>query len=106
MKVTLATLPALALKSAERRNFYPPGNNLKGVFDHLRKEVDEAEREAKFHWIGLLSATWLGLDGKPQGLPSELADIVLIVNSLAGYLQIDLEAAIKMKLEYNNRRTE
>ena len=42
--------------------------------------------------------------GKPEGLPSELADIVIRVADLAGALGINLEDAIADKVAYNARR--
>lgn len=41
---------------------------------------------------------------KPEGVPSELADIVIRVADMCGVYGIDLEAAIKEKLEYNKTR--
>lgn len=41
---------------------------------------------------------------KPVGFPSELADIVIRVCDLAGFLGIDLETAIKDKMAYNATR--
>ena len=41
---------------------------------------------------------------KPEGIPSELADIVIRVFDICGYYEIDLEAAIKEKMEYNKTR--
>lgn len=41
---------------------------------------------------------------KPEGVPSELADIVIRVLDLAGALQIDLASAIKEKAAYNATR--
>jgi len=43
--------------------------------------------------------------GKPVGFPAELADIVIRVFDLAGYLEIDLESVIRKKHEYNKTRT-
>lgn len=43
--------------------------------------------------------------GKPEGLPAELADIVIRVADMAGALEIDLEAAIAAKLDYNRTRS-
>ena len=43
--------------------------------------------------------------GKPVGLPSELADIVIRVADLCGALGIDLDEAIRLKLAYNRTRT-
>ncbi len=43
-------------------------------------------------------------NGKPEGLPSELADIVIRVADYAGACGIDLDAAVVSKLAYNARR--
>jgi len=43
-------------------------------------------------------------NGKPEGLPSELADIVIRVADLAGALDINLQAAIANKLIHNEAR--
>jgi NTP pyrophosphatase (non-canonical NTP hydrolase) len=44
-------------------------------------------------------------DGKPEGLPSELADIVIRVADLCGALGIDLDVAVREKLLFNRTRT-
>lgn len=41
---------------------------------------------------------------KPEGVPSELADIVIRVFDFCGRYDIDLEAAIKQKMAYNTTR--
>lgn len=43
-------------------------------------------------------------DGKPEGFPSELADIVIRVADLAGAMGIDLAAEIDRKHDYNKTR--
>ena len=41
---------------------------------------------------------------KPEGFPVELADAVIRIADLCGYLGIDLEEAIRIKTEYNKTR--
>jgi len=41
---------------------------------------------------------------KPVGFVSELADIVIRVCDLAGAMEIDLETAIREKMDYNETR--
>ena len=41
---------------------------------------------------------------KPEGIPSELADVVIRVFDMCGYFGIDLEDAISEKMEYNKNR--
>ncbi len=42
--------------------------------------------------------------GKPTGLPSEMADILIRVGDVAGALGIDLQAAVEAKLAFNETR--
>lgn len=43
-------------------------------------------------------------NGKPIGIPSELADIIIRVCDLAAFHDIDLEKAISKKMQYNKYR--
>lgn len=43
-------------------------------------------------------------DGKPEGFPSELADILIRILDLCGALGIDLETEVKIKMAYNATR--
>jgi NTP pyrophosphatase (non-canonical NTP hydrolase) len=43
--------------------------------------------------------------GKPEGIPIELADVVIRIADLCGLHNIDLEAAIREKMAYNKTRT-
>lgn len=43
-------------------------------------------------------------DGKPEGIPSELADVVIRCFDMADYYGIDLERAIVEKFEFNKTR--
>lgn len=49
--------------------------------------------------------TYVGVGGKPEGLPSELADIVIRVFDIAGALDIDMAEAIAKKTHYNETRS-
>lgn len=41
---------------------------------------------------------------KPVGIPIELADVVIRIADMCGYYGIDLESAVKQKMEYNKTR--
>lgn len=43
-------------------------------------------------------------DGKPIGMPSELADVIIRLVDLAHYLKIDLDLAVETKMAYNKTR--
>lgn len=42
---------------------------------------------------------------KPEGVPSELADIIIRVLDMCGWYGIDIEAAVAEKMEYNETRS-
>ena len=47
---------------------------------------------------------WHTDEGKPEGLPIELADALIRLLDLAGAMGIDMEEAIEIKVAYNARR--
>lgn len=66
-------------------------------------EALEAYRNGQMHTF------WAETDGsygpkKPDGLPIELADAVIRIADLCGYLGIDLEEAIRVKGAFNETR--
>lgn len=44
------------------------------------------------------------IQGKPEGIPIELADVIIRVLDFCGYAGIDIDAAISQKHEYNKNR--
>jgi NTP pyrophosphatase (non-canonical NTP hydrolase) len=42
---------------------------------------------------------------KPEGFPSELADVIIRIADLCGHLEIDLEKEIATKMAYNKTRS-
>lgn len=65
-------------------------------------EVSEAIEELRAGYD--VDEAYYREDGKPEGVPSELADVVIRVFDFAGYFGVDLEYAIKTKLEFNATR--
>lgn len=61
------------------------------AFEHWRSGQDPAE-------------VFYGPGDKPDGVPIELADVMIRVLDLAAYYGMDLEEAIKIKMEYNASR--
>ena len=82
-KDQLATLARLALIHSE----------VSEATECVRESADPAK------WI-----EWADIKGKPEGLVVELADAVIRIADLAGWLGLDLEGAIARKLDYNLTR--
>lgn len=64
----------------------------------IHSEVSEALEDYR---DGRMNTKIEARSEKPVGFPSELADIMIRVMDLAGYLQIDLETEIAQKMLYN-----
>ena len=48
--------------------------------------------------------TWYDDNGKPHGLPIELADLAIRLGDYCGWRGLDLEYAIEIKAAYNKQR--
>lgn len=62
-------------------------------------EALEAFREG-----GATGQTTVNNDGKPEGIPSELADVIIRVCDMADFYGIDLDRAVEEKITYNRSR--
>jgi NTP pyrophosphatase (non-canonical NTP hydrolase) len=47
---------------------------------------------------------YLGGSGKPEGIPVELADVMIRIFDICGHLGIDIEQAIAVKMKFNSSR--
>lgn len=67
----------------------------------IHSEVSEALELLR---RGKTNEYWYREDGKPEGVPSELADVIIRTVELAAWLCIDLDFAVADKMAYNAKR--
>lgn len=85
---------------AKRKGFYDPPPSVESRLCLIHSEVSEALEAFR---DGQVKTTY-SERGKPEGLPSELADIIIRVCDFAGAIGIDLEQEIRAKSDYNETR--
>jgi NTP pyrophosphatase (non-canonical NTP hydrolase) len=82
------------------KGFWDSQRNIPEILCLIHSEVSEALEDLRH---GNMEET-VAEDGKINGLPSELADIIIRVADLAEALNIDLEAVVLRKMAYNATR--
>ncbi len=101
--MTLSDLVRVAYANAQAKGWHDQERQMPELLCLVHSEVSEtmeAYRDPTHEAV----EEWTGPDGKPEGVPSELADILIRIADMCGLYGIDLEGAVMRKLAYNATR--
>jgi NTP pyrophosphatase (non-canonical NTP hydrolase) len=88
---------------AVEKGWYAPPKTFTEMLMLMVSELAEALEEHRNN-MKVTSIYYDSKTGKPEGVPIELADLLIRAFDAAEFYGIDLEAAIEIKTEYNRSR--
>jgi NTP pyrophosphatase (non-canonical NTP hydrolase) len=101
---TLNKVAAAAYKTAKEKGFWGDGDNVSNYMKEklllIHSEVSEACESLRTGE----DLYWKGPDGKPQGMHSELADVLIRTLDLMYALGADVSKVVEEKMAYNATR--
>lgn len=88
-------------QTAKSKGWWPENQNIPEKLAMIHSEVSEALDEYR---NGNALRTYYTTGQKPEGMPSELADIIIRTLDLAGFLEIDIAHHVREKHAFNKTR--
>lgn len=101
--LTIAELQQQSHATALEKGWWDDGDrNIGELLCLMHSEVSEAFEEYRNGRDP--QEVYFREDGKPEGIPIELADILIRIGDFCGRHEIDLSAAVESKLAFNRKR--
>ena len=102
MEMTISNLIADSHATAEEKGWHDAPRSFGDRISLIHSEVSEALEDYRNGYAP--HKVFYTADGKPCGVPIELADVLIRVFDMCGELKIDLERALQIKANYNRYR--
>ena len=102
---SVAGLVQVSHDTAVEKGWYEAPRQVPELLCLIHSEVSEALEEFRNGHAPTEAYISESKPGKPEGIPVELADVLIRIADMCGYYGIDLAEAIRVKLEYNSQRS-
>tara|TARA_Y100000817_G_scaffold307161_1_gene293285 strand:- start:1262 stop:1609 length:348 start_codon:yes stop_codon:yes gene_type:complete len=106
MDMTISGLMKESHNTSVSKGWWDDSNrNIGELLALVHSEVSEALEAYRITGASGLNNIWLrDKDGKPEGFTIELADTLIRIFDISAAYELDLENALKIKMEFNKSR--